>query len=63
MKRTSEEIRKRTYTLNPCLSRISTKGILNELANKGLVETELGNDRRRYYWINKDGKLLARDLH
>ena len=63
IKRTSEEIRKKSSDLNPCLSRISTKSILQELINKGLVETEMGRDRRRYYWINEEGKLLASDLH
>ena len=63
VKRTSEEIRLKSSSLNPCLSRISTKSILEELINKGLVETEKGRDRKRYYWINEDGKSLARELN
>jgi predicted transcriptional regulator len=62
IKRTSEEIRKRAYNLNPCLSRISTKNILKELIEKGLVETEMGDDRKRYYWAAVNGKSLARYL-
>lgn len=58
----SEEIRIKSIALNPCLSRISTKSILKELTDKGLVETEMGMDRRRYYWINEDGKILVNDL-
>ena len=53
-KMTSEQIRIRSVKLNPCLSRISTKTILKELIQKELVETEMGNDRRRYYWLNGD---------
>ena len=60
--RTSEEIRLKSSNQNPCLSRISTKSVLEELINKGLVETEKGRDRKRYYWINEDGKSLADDL-
>lgn len=62
VRRTSEEIRIRSSNLNPCLSRISTKSILKELINKDLVETEMGEDRRRYYWVNEEGKSLADDL-
>lgn len=61
-RRTSEEIRIKSSGLNPCLSRISTKSILQELIDKGLVDTEMGSDRRRYYWINEEGKSLANDL-
>ena len=39
------------------------KDILKELANKKLVETEMGEDRRRYYWINEKGKSLVSDFH
>ena len=56
VRRTSEEIRIKSSSLNPCLSRISTKSILKELINKGLVETEMGVDRRRYYWVS--GEVL-----
>lgn len=63
VKRTSEEIRIKSSNLNPCLSRISTKSILKELMNKELVETEMGDDRKRYYWINKEGKSLGSELH
>ena len=59
VKRTSEDIRKRASNLNHSLTRISTKTILNELANKGLVETAMGNDWKRYYWITDEGKALA----
>ncbi|MBU1091522.1 hypothetical protein KKA27_01505 [Patescibacteria group bacterium] len=63
VRRTSEEIRLRSSNLNPCLSRISTKSILRELTNKGLVETEMGEDRRRYYWVNEAGKSLVGEFH
>lgn len=63
VKRTSEEIRKRASSLNPCLSRISTKGILKELINRNLVETEMGDDLKRYYWVNEEGKSLAGHLN
>jgi predicted transcriptional regulator len=63
VKRTSEEIRLRSSNLNPCLSRISTKSILQELIDKELVETEMGIDRRRYYWVNEEGESLASNLH
>jgi len=62
VRRTSEEIRIRSSNLNPCLSRISTKSILKELINKGLVETEMDGDRKRYYWVNEAGKSLSKDL-
>jgi predicted transcriptional regulator len=61
--RTSEEIRIKSSNLNPCLSRISTKSILKELMDKELVETEMGRDRKRYYWVNKEGKSLAGEFH
>jgi len=61
-KRTSEEIRKRASKFNPHLTRISTKGILNELIVKGLIETEIVG-LRRYYWINEKGKLLVQELN
>ena len=60
---TSEEIRIKSSNLNPCLSRISTKSILKELINKELVETEIGDDRKRYYWVNEEGKSLASEFH
>lgn len=63
VKRTSEEIRLKSSNLNPCLSRISTKSILQELMDKELVETEMGADRRRYYWVNEEGESLASNLH
>ena len=56
LKRTSEHIRRRAAPLNPCLSRISTKETLKELIGRGLVETEKGDDRRRYYWISQKGR-------
>lgn len=63
VKYSSEEIRLKSSTLNPCLSRISTKSILRELISKGLVETEMGDDRRRYYWLNDEGRSLASEFH
>lgn len=76
-KRTSDEIMQKVLNFNPSVTRISTKSILKELINKGLVETELtptlrkvinghpiyGKKLRRYYWINEKGKLLASNLH
>ena len=58
IKQTSEKIRLKSKSKNPCLSRISTKNILKELIDKGLVETELGSDRRRYYWTTEKGRSL-----
>ena len=58
VKRTSEEIRKRASRLNPNLTRISTKSILKELISRGLIETDIGDDLRRYYWISKEGKAV-----
>jgi hypothetical protein len=62
VRHTSEEIRIRSSNLNPCLSRISTKSILRELIKKGLVETEMGRDRKRYYWVNETGKTVYKDI-
>lgn len=62
-KHTSEEIRIKSSNLNPRLSRISTKSILKELINKRLVETEMSEDRKRYYWINEKGKSITSELH
>jgi len=61
-KRTSENIRKRTFSFNPNLTRIGTKNILNEMVQRDLVKTEIGQDRRRYYWISEKGKLMAQEL-
>ncbi|MCF7910501.1 hypothetical protein K9L16_02405 [Candidatus Pacearchaeota archaeon] len=63
IKRTSENIRKRADRFNPCLSRISIKGVLQDLAEKGLVQTDLGDDKKRYYWISEKGKKLVRINH
>ena len=60
-KRTSEDIRTKASKYNPCLTRISIKGILNELVKKNLVETCL-NDRRRYYWITEMGKIIEKNI-
>ena len=60
VKRNSEEIRKRASKLNPHLTRMSTKTILNELVSKGLVETEM-NGVYRNYWLSEKGRLLVRD--
>lgn len=62
VKRTSEEVRKRASRLNPCLTRISTKGILKELVEKDLVETEM-SEGRRYYWIGEEGRNVAADCN
>ena len=59
---TSEEIRIKSSSLNPCLSRISTKSILKKLTNKGLVDTEMGRDRKRYYWMNEEGVNVFNDI-
>jgi DNA-binding MarR family transcriptional regulator len=61
-KRTSEEIRERASRLNSHLTRISTKGILKQLIGKGLIDTEIGNERKRYYWITDKGRILASDI-
>lgn len=60
-KRLSEDIRERASRSNPCLTRISVKGVLKELVGKGLVETNL-KDRKRYYWISKKGRIILEDL-
>ena len=62
LKRTSEHIRHRAAPLNPCLSRISTKETLKELIGRGLVETEKGDDRRRYYWISQKGRSVVETI-
>jgi predicted transcriptional regulator len=59
---TSEEVRIKSSSLNPCLSRISTKSILKKLTNKGLVDTEMGRDRKRYYWMNEEGVNVFNDI-
>ena len=61
MKSTSENIRKRASKINSRLTRISTKEILKELINKGLVETEI-TARKRYYWISEKRELLSDDM-
>jgi hypothetical protein len=61
VKRTSEEIRERASKLNTHLTRISTKGILKEHVNKNLVATKIKN-RKRYYWINDNGRLIVKDI-
>jgi predicted transcriptional regulator len=54
IKRTSEEIRKRADRFNSHFTRISTKQILKELIEKGLVASEkIG--RKKYYWIDAKG--------
>ncbi len=62
VKKASEDIRRKASRLNPHLSRISTKGILKDLVSRGLVETQIGDDGRRYYWISQKGRLVADDL-
>jgi len=62
VKRSSEELRLRASKENQNLTRISCKGILNDMVDKGLIETKL-NRRRRYYWINEKGNSLVPHLH
>ncbi len=62
IKRTSEDLRKRSSSSNPCFSRISTKAILKELMNQSLADSEMGDDRRRYYWITEKGKNIKREI-
>ena len=61
-KRTSENIRRRASRFNPNLTRISTKGILNELIGKGLIESKIIG-LKRYYWIDERGKILVKELN
>ena len=61
-KLTSEELRLKSKNLNPCLSRISTKNVLRELTQKGLVDSELRPDHKRYYKITKTGESLFRKI-
>lgn len=60
-KRTSEEIRRRASSLNPNLTRMSTKTILNELISKGLVQTEMKGVYRNY-WLSESGRLLVKNI-
>ncbi|MBW2174049.1 MAG: hypothetical protein JRF64_05285 [Deltaproteobacteria bacterium] len=60
-KRSSEEIRERASRSNPSLTRISVKGILKELIEEGLVESEL-TERKRYYWTTENGRMMREDL-
>ncbi|MBW2566350.1 MAG: hypothetical protein JRE24_05605 [Deltaproteobacteria bacterium] len=60
--RSSEEIRERASRSNPHLTRISTKAILHQLVERGLVKTRFSG-RRRYYWINEKGKSILDDLN
>ena len=62
VKRTSEHIRKRALALNRHLTRISTKEILKELIGEYLIETELAETRRRYYWISENGKSIYKGI-
>jgi len=61
-RRTSENIRMRSSRLNPHLTRISTKAVLNELFGRRLIDTQLIG-QKRYYWINEKGKSLIKDLN
>ena len=60
-KRNSEQIRDKASKLNPHLSRTSTKVILRELINAGLVETEM-RERKRYYWITEEGMKIKDEI-
>jgi len=62
VKRPSEDIRKRCVRLNPCLTRISTKTILHELMNKGLVDSEM-NGKYRNYWLTDKGRAIVKDIN
>lgn len=53
-KRTSEEIRLKAFSINPHLSRISAKEILNALVNEKIIDTEIIK-RKRFYWLNALG--------
>jgi len=61
VKRTSENIRERASRYNSNLTRISTKEILKELINKGLIETKMSG-RKRYYWVSEKGRVLVNDI-
>ena len=53
-KKTSEEIRLKAFSINPHLSRISTKEILNALVEGKIIGTEIIG-RKRFYWLNALG--------
>jgi len=60
-KRTSEEIRARATQLNANISRTSIKGILKELIEKSLIDTEV-LEGIRFYWLNQQGIKTKQEL-
>jgi len=60
-KLTSEEIRARTTQLNANISRTSIKGILKELLERNLIDTEV-LESIRFYWLNQQGMKIKQDL-
>lgn len=56
-KRNSEDIRAAATQFNTHMTRVSAKGVLNELIARKLVETEM-NDRKRLYWLNELGTSM-----
>jgi DNA-binding PadR family transcriptional regulator len=75
-RKTSDEVLEKALKENSSITRISAKGILNELVSNGLVETELKPELkkiyrgypiyrkklRRYYWLNGIGKKIQEDV-
>ena len=60
-KRTSEEIRAKATQLNANISRTSIKGILKELFERNLIDTEV-LEGIRFYWLNQQGIKIKQDL-
>jgi predicted transcriptional regulator len=60
-KQVSEDIRERASRSNQHLTRISVKGVLKQLIEKGLVDTEL-TEGKRFYWITEKGRLTVNSL-
>ncbi len=60
-KRTSEEIRARATQLNANISRTSIKGILKELIERNLIDTEV-LECIRFYWLNQQGIKIKQEL-
>jgi len=60
-KRTSEEIRAKATQLNANISRTSIKGILKELIERSLIDTEV-LEGIRFYWLNQQGMKTKQEL-
>jgi len=60
-KRTSEEIRAKATQLNANISRTSIKGILKELFERNLIDTEV-LEGIRFYWLNQRGMKIKQEL-